>query len=351
MISADYDIWAWAKEDTYGVDAVDAILAGDLPLRYEAVNNGSTITPLSTNFQPDRARPSQDGVYSTHIKQGSQVALTVPLKAGVGENNVPNFAPVLESAGLIQTSSAGGVTRFDLQSLWQPSMSVWRWTPVLKSNPQTYRLRRATGVVGNLAISATVGQEPLIAFAGPGRGYFDLSQPAAWFNMTTGHPILDLAGPSISTATRCNAERLVCRNVTITWNGVTIPLSSMTLDNAMAAAAVETMNSEPTTATVVRSRAGVGAGTVQLAFETTDAGVAFDALLAGGEANTVANLVVTFLGITRKVTLTARVQFLPVISERSNNGTRGGDAQGILVADYEANPLGDNSLSAVFANI
>jgi hypothetical protein len=191
----------------------------------------------------------------------------------------------------------------------------------------------------------------LIAFAGPGQGYFDLSSPAAWLSRTTGHPILDLAGASTSTATMDSSERLLCRSATITWGATTIPVSSLTIDNAMSANPIETMNAHPTTARVVRGRAGVGAGTVALSFESTDGGAAFDALLAGGEANTIATLTIVFAGTTRKATIVGNVQFLPVVGERDNGGTRGGDAQGILVANYATNPLGDNSLSVAFGNI
>lgn len=349
MLSSDLDVWTFAQEGTYGVDAVDALLAANDAIVYAAINGGSSITPSAINFVPDRARPSQDGIQSSFIKQGCNAALTIPMQAGFGTNNVPNYHAILEAAGFLQTASGGGSTTYNLQSIQQPSVTIWRWSPVL--NTLNYRLRRATGVVGNLAISATVGQEPLIAFAGPGQGYFDLSAPAAWLNRATGNPILDLAGASSSTATMDSAEKLLCRSATITWGATTIPVSSLTIDNAMTPSAIETMNAHPTTARVVRGRAGVGAGTVALSFESTDGGAAFDALLAGGEANTVATLTMVFAGTTRKVTLVGNVQFLPVIGERDNGGTRGGDAQGILVANYAANPLGDNSLTATFANI
>lgn len=347
MILSGNETWAYAKESSYGVDAVDALLSTDAALLYQAVNNGSTITPVANNFQPDRATPGHAGVRSSFIKTGSEVALTVPLKAGVGTDNVPNYSPVLEAAGFVQTSSGGGSTVYNLQSAIQPGMTVWRWTR--EGNTSLFRLRRATGVVGNIAISGTVGEEPLIAFAGPGQGYFDLSEPVAWFDLSDGHPILDLSGAaSTSTATRCNAERLKCRGATITWNSITLPVSTFSVDNARQGNAVQTMNAHPTTARVVRSG---GTGSVSLGLETIDASQAFDAMVGDMEDEDVAVLSIVLAGKTKKVTLSIRTQFQPSMTERDSGGTRGFDVAGIMVDDYTANPLGENSFTITCSDI
>jgi hypothetical protein len=349
MISADYKIWTWALEGTYGVDAVNLLLDADAAIVYQAVNNGASITPQPINFQPDRARASQDGVPSSFIKNKSAFSLPVPFKAGLGTANTPNTAPVLKGCGFGENIDTA-FTEYTLQSVLQPGFTLYNWVPEL--NTSNHRLIRATGCLGNLSISGAANEEALFQVEGEGNSYFDWSTPAAYFS-AAGNPILLAGGgASTSTATRDASERLLCRSATITWDGVSLPVSSWTIDAAMGIETVDVQTAEPTGVRVVRSRSGVAPATVSLGLETApDASAAYAALRTKSDTGVIADLTIVLLGSTRKCTITARVQFLPRFAERANAGTLGFDISGIVVGDFGTHPFGNNSLKLKYETI
>jgi len=348
MISSDYGIWTWAIEGTYNTDAVSALLAANTAIVYQAVNAGSNIVPVPVNFQPDRVRASQDGVKSSFIKNQSTFSLGLPIKAGVGTPNTPPTSAVLRACGFGEDIQAA-YTEYTLQSVLIPGFSLWNWIPEL--NTTNHRLIRATGCVGNLSMSGAANEEALYAVEGAAASYHDWSTAGAYFS-TAGNPILDPVGASTSTATRDNAERLLCRSATITWDGVTLPISSWTIECAMGIEVVNTQNAEPTGVRVVRSRSGVSPATVSLGLETSpDASAAYNSLRTKIDTETVANLVITLSGKTRKLTITARVQLLPRPTERANAGQMGFDISGIVVGDFSSHPFGNNSLKLKFETI
>jgi hypothetical protein len=349
MISADYKIWTWALEGTYGTDAVNVLLDADSAIVYQAVNNGGAITPIPINFQPDRARASQDGVASTFIKNKSSFSLPLPFKAGVGTPNTPPTAPVLKGCGFGENIDTA-FTEYTLQTVLQPGFTLYNWIPEL--NTANHRLMLATGCLGNLAISGAANEEALFQVEGEGNSYQDWSTAAAYFS-AAGNPIL-LAGGGASTsaATRDTSERLICRSATITWDGVSLPLSAWTIDCAMGIETVDVQTAHPTGVRVVRSRSGVSPATVSLALETgPDASAAYNSLRTKADAETQANLIIVLTGKTRKCTITARVQVLPRFAERPNAGQMGFDISGIIVGNFATHPFGNNSLSLKYETI
>ena len=346
MLSSSYGVFTWALEGTYGTDAVDALIAADSAIVYQEVNSGSSITPTSINFRPDRYTPGQNNAASSFIKQFAAFSLQVPCKAGIGTTNVPAASALLQACGFVEAVGVSSTT-YTLDSVMQPGFSLWHWKPVL--NTANHRLIRTYGALGNLSLSGAVGEEVVYAAEGNGIGYHDWSASSAFFS-AAGNPILDSAGAaSTSTATMDTSERLLCRSATITYNSVTMPVSTWSIDVGLGVEVVQTQNAATVGARVVRS--GRDAATVSLSLEGTDALAAYDKIRTDSEANTVANLVLVMTGATRKLTITARVQFQPRPTERENAGQVGWDATAILVDNLSTHPFGDNSLTLLFETI
>lgn len=346
MLSSDYGVWAWEIEGTYGTDAVQAKLAADQAIVYQHVNAGSSITPVPINFRPDRHTPGQNGTKSSFIEQMSNFSLQVPILAGIGTPNTPAASALLKACGFKEVAGASDTT-YTLQSILQPGFSLWHWKPILNSS--NHRLIRTYGALGNISISAAVGEEVVAAVEGMGIAYEDWSATSAYFS-AAGNPILDAVGAaSTSTATMDSSERLLCRSATITYDGTSIPVSSWTINAALGVEAIQVQTAEPTGVRIIRS--GREAANVALSFESTDALAAYDKIVSDAGDDDVATLTMVMLGATKKLTITARIQFQQRPAERENAGLIGWDATAILVDNSTTHPFGDNSLTLVYAAI
>lgn len=350
IISSDYSVYIIGLESAYGTDKVGADLAANNDVVYLAINNGGDITPVSVDFQPDRARASQDGVSSSFIKDMSELNLPVPCKAGVGTPNTPNYSALLKSAGFVETVGASS-TAYVLGTSNAASISAWKLQRNLTSG--NWRLKRATGGVLNMSLSANVGEEPVLTFAGQSASYYDWTVDRAYFD-ADGQPALDASGGSITytgTATRDDAERLLCRGATITYNSGTVPVSNFTLDCALAINPIKTQNADPLSVRITRSRAGVSPANGTLGIETTDNAAAYDDIVSASVAEEVATLSIVLEGATRQMTITANIQFVGRPSERANNGAMGFDCGFIVVGGFATHPFGDNALTLTYASI
>jgi hypothetical protein len=350
IISADYSVFVVGKESAYGTDKVGADLTANANITYLAVNAGGGLTPVPINFQPDRARASQSGVKSTFIKDMSEINLPIPMKAGIGNPNTPNYSALLQAAGFVETAGASS-TSYTLSTSNAASCSVWEYRRNLTNG--SWRLRRATGGVLNMSLSSAPGEEPVLTFAGNGASYFDWSADLAYFD-AGGEPALDSSGGAITytgAATRDSAERLLCVGATVTYNSGAVPVSSFTVDVAMTIAAIQLQNADPLSTRITRSRPGVSAANGVLSIETTDDAVAYTDIKAAAEANEVASLVVVWEGATRKCTMTLNIQFLGRPTERANNGALGFDCNFICVGAFGTHPFGDNEFVMLYETI
>jgi hypothetical protein len=350
IISSDYSLFVVGLESAYGTDKVGADLVANEDLVYLAINNGGDIVPASVDFQPDRARASQDGVSSSFIEDMCEVNLPVPMKAGVGTANTPYYSALLKAAGFVESVGASSTT-YTLGTSNAASASVWKFQRNLTNS--NWRLKRALGAVLNMALSSAPGEEPVLTFAGMGANYDDFTTDRAYFG-TDGQPDLDASGGSITytgTASRDDAERLLCVGATITYNSGTVPSSSFSIDAALAIAAIKTQNADPLSVRITRSRAGVSPANGVVGIETTDNAAAYDDIRAAAAANEVATLSVVYQGATRKVTISVRIQFVGRPTERSSNGAMGFDASFIVVGDFATHPFGDNAFVITYADI
>jgi hypothetical protein len=350
IISSDYSVYLIGLESAYGTDKVGADLVANADLTYLAINNGGDIVPVPVDFQPDRARASQDGVASTFIEDMSEINLPVPMKAGVGTANTPNYGPLLKAAGFVETIGAS-TTTYTLGTSNASSVSVWKYQRNLTNS--NWRLKRALGGVLNMALSSAPGEEPVLTFAGMGANYADNTTDRAYFD-TSGEPALDASGGSITytgAATRDSAERLLCVGATITYNSGTVPSSSVSLDAAMVIAAIKTQNADPLSVRITRSRAGVSPANGSVGIETTDDAAAYDDIRAAAAANEIATLSILYQGTTKQVTIATRVQFVGRPSERESNGSMGFDGNFVVVGDFATHPFGDNAFVITYATI
>ena len=345
MISANKRVWTWASEGTYGTDAVDALLAADSAIVYQAVNAGSLITPVRTNTTPSRAIASQSGVKSFKVDDHSTFELTIPFNAGVGTPNTPNYAPLLKACGFTETVGATTST-YVIGTANSASVTLWNWYRELIA--YEFRLRRARGCLATASLNFAVGEEAVIAFSGLGIGYHDLTNEAAYFS-AAGNPILDLSGASTSTGTIDTAERMVCKGMTITYNSGTVAVSALSIVQAANVQAVKLMSADPISSRITRTRDDAGNATVSLSIETTDDSATFEDFQAAANDEEVANLVIVLLGATRQCTITARIQLHGPGTERANAGALGFDFTGILTGDFATHPFGDNELTLLYA--
>jgi len=350
ILSSAYSVFVAVEETAYNTDAVNAAINADDNITYLAVNNGSDITPVGAPFTPDRARASQDAVPSTFVKSHSELTLNVPMTAGVGSANTPSYGALLKACGFDESVS-GTTTTYTLKTECADSATVYKYQRNLTDSE--WRLKKATGVLLNMSLGSTAGEEPVLSMAGQGASYSDLSTPAAYFD-SSGEPALDGTGSAVTYAGTASAdagERLMCVGGTITYNSAAVPASTVTLDVAMSVAPINTQQGDPLAVRIIRARSGVSPANGQVGVEPSDNMAAYDDIAAAVLANEVATLTLVFKGATRKATVTANVQFSDRLTERDSNGAMGFDAPFIVVGNFSAHPFGDNSLSITYASI
>ena len=350
ILSTAYSVYVIEPEATYGVDAVNAAYVANDDVVYLAINNGGDITPIGAPFTPDRARASQDGVASSFVKSHSELNLPIPMTAGIGTANTPNYAALLKACGFIETIGASSTT-YVLGTSCADSVTVYKYTRNLTDNQ--WRLKKATGCLLNMSLGSAPGEEPVLTMAGQGASFFDLSAPAAYFD-ASGEPALDGDGDSITytgAATADDAQRLLCVGGTITYNSGVVPASTVTLDIAMSVAPIMTQQGNPIAARIIRARSGVSPANGSIGVESTDLMAAYDDIAAAVLSNEVATLSLLFKGSTKKVTATINVQFSDRLAERDNNGAVGFDAPFIAVGKFGVHPFGDNAVQLVYATI
>lgn len=344
---SDQQTLIFVKEGTYGVDAVDAAFTANDDVVYLQANAEADIVPMGDPFTPGRARSSQSGVESTFIERGSEVTIPVPM---VGGNSADNYAlpysDILEAAGF-KVSTEGSTTEYALATAQLASGTLYQY--LRRAQSDSHRLRRARGVRLNINVQGTVGEEVVMTAAGQGIGYHDYTAAREYFD-ADGDPALDAAGTSLTytgSASRMSDERLVCKGMAATWNSIDLPLVSFDIDYAMTITLREEATSDPTGASVNRTRDGVSPATGTITITTRDGGTAYEAIQAAVAANTVANLVLTWSGSATEIVSTHRVQWTQTPEKQIDAGLVGFQCSFEVRGDFDTHPFGDNGVKWV----
>ena len=238
-ISANYKRVCAESESPYGTDRINEILTtGTLDIIYQDVRMNFDITPVVNIAEIDRARGSQSGVAHKTIPDrctvAGDVALTGRAASGAG-NEAPFYAAFLKACGMKETIVSDTSATYRPATPQQAGATMYLWTRNLDDN--NWRLVYTTGCRGSANFQFNVNQEAFFSFTGIGRFEGMVSDPAAFFNATTGAAALLEDGTTPVTARSGGGveqfaakDPLVCTNMTVTIGGNTYCVQALNLD-------------------------------------------------------------------------------------------------------------------------
>lgn len=343
ILSAQYHVFIAKSESAYSTDGVEAAFTANDDIVFLESNTGGELTPLADNYIPDRARASQSGVPSTMVKRGGEWSIPVPILGGVGTAFTPEYNAILKACGFAEDVSGGTTSVYTLGTVNDESLSLYMYRRNLNNN--NWRLKAATGCVGNLSIAGAPGQEAIATASGQTIDYCENTADLAYFDVTDGKPLLDKDGGAITytgTVSKAVGERMICKAATIVYNGVPYKVNTWSIDYAFAIAPITSQTGDPLACRITRTRDGASNANGELVITLCDDGVAYDDLLAAIEANEVATLSIGLEGSTTKLTLNHRIQFQARPGESPDGGAMNFAAAFIVVGDFASSPFGDN---------
>lgn len=348
ILSSSYSAYLVALESTIGTDAVDAAITANSALVYQAINSGGTIRPAPEYERQPTARASQSGVRSSFIAAHSEISLPVPMREGVGTDFIPEYVDLMKMAGY-SVASGTGTTTCTLQTANDQFGTIYKYQRNLSNN--NWRLRRALGSLLTMDVAGQVGQEPVATFTGQSANHAQWTANRAYFNADD-EPALDFAGSAYTytgAATASAADPFLCENMTLTYNGVTLPAQSFNFASNMR---VEPMNNMVTADTIAarigRDRADGSNAVLSINFDMTDLGAALDDIFAAYQVDEEAAVALTLNNGTSRLRLAlAAVQpRLPI--ESANGPAMNWDVEFHVNGDFATAPFADNGVIWTF---
>lgn len=225
-----------ASEATYGTDQVNIIHGdGDTDLIYQDVQTAS-IEPRREIVEIARARSSQSGEAHKSLPRSADVSITFALtgRAATGAGNeAPYYSPALLASGHSETVVSDTSATYAPSTAKQSGMTVYVYNEL---DDGKQRLRRATGVRGNMNFVLELDQEARAEFTGVGQYVDVMSDATQFFNATTGAAALEADGSTAVTARAAGTEAyaakgpVMVRAITATINGNSWCISAMNLN-------------------------------------------------------------------------------------------------------------------------
>jgi hypothetical protein len=279
-----------ALESVIGEDEVQKELVANEDMLYQLFET-CVVTPVGTVLRPDTVRATHDNMRHAYVKNGSTVEITGYLTGKAdGLGTAPDFRSLLIASNLKETLNAGVSSVYNTQTDRQGTLSVTRHHHEVDSTQS--RLVKTTGVVGNISFSFTANDFAKYSFSGTGISFNQPSDRLQYFDDSTGQPILDNEGAALTyTGTAAYSDKfpIVCKEMTVTVNGVTYNVSDIQLDCAWNTGTLDTVNGPTTYYQVFNTRGGDApvTGTLTLVSGQAD----YDDFLARWPAGTVSPMV------------------------------------------------------------
>lgn len=337
-----------ATENTYGTDAVGADLAANNNVVYLAVNEGVQLQRVDDLFEPARLRAAHDGVAHTMIANNNTFQATGPLKAwrgGTSGNETPFYDWLLKACGFSEEVTDGPSAVYTLVTGGHDSASIYHY---MRDDNDTWRLNYLTGGRGNMSFNFEVGSEATWTANVVGASSNDYGDNLAFFD-SDGDPALDAGGSSLTytgSASRDDADRNICRNITATVGGTTYGIANLTLDLAWTVTPKRVMTAAQSTSKVILTRSAGSRpnGTLLL----MDGDTQYDDLKTKWKNGTELELVISLDDGTNDTTFNApKMQFGPP-TPQDVNGIIGWQVPFYLNGDWATNPIDGNSLTLTY---
>lgn len=288
-----------ASESTYGTDAVNVILttaAADIV--YQDLRNFE-INPVRSLVEINRVRGSHSGVPHKTIADHCTVTCEIPLSAwitGAAGEEAPYYSPFLKAMNLKETVVSATSATYNPATVNQSAVTVYGYEINLEDNNS--RLTYATGVRGNGTLQFAVNEEAYISFEGMGIYGGEISDPALFFNATTGAAALLKDGSTSVTARTTGTESyanktpIVCTGMTFTFGGTDYDVKSVEMGLNWTASPKSIINASSNVSKVLLTR-GEGSR-IGGSFELLDGDQIGD-MISSMSADTEASLVIRLI--------------------------------------------------------
>lgn len=341
-------------ENNVPYDAVEALLTdAEADVVYMDFTDVE-IVPQGETVGGDTVRGSNDGKRIQFIKQMANVTVEGKLRAIPGAGDLPFYHPIFRAANIELEIDDDDVIGHK-KTKQVAACTIYKYQRQLYSDD--WRLRVATGVVGNLTININVDEEPTFSFEGTGQ-YFDLLEPAEFFDTETGEVALLKDGETAVTARttgdflQADQDPMTCTNMDISiddGNGFDEPILLQTMELNLNTQVADLTPVQGATirrrGLLTRGRDAATEGSCDIV-DYTD--TVIDELIAGATSSKEYELSVSFQNGQGGISITApKMQFIRE-EESDNNGVVQYAFPFRLNGDWSSSLLPDNEIQFTF---
>jgi hypothetical protein len=342
-----------APEGTYGVDAVDALLAVTTnDIVYQDIRSAGTVQAENLIVDLPRARGSASGSRHGVIPTHTNVSLEIPFAGSDITSRRPYYSPFLQASGLAEAIETNDTT-YRFSTGQTPSMTLGLYRHDLMDLDKA-RLALALGVRGNSNLQFTLGEEAYFSFEGQGL-YREQTANLSFFD--EGKLALRNDGSTAVGARTGGAvekyadqEPLMAVQMVISWDvgagSESLILSSMNLDFGWNTSPIEAISaSAGQVSSMVNTRDLTSRANGS--FSLADGGDRLDELIDAYGSGAELSMSAVIENSTTKVTLTAGNVQLGQPTENPSNGYMQHDVPFFLNADW-SDVAADNELEIKF---
>lgn len=157
---------AFEAETTYGTD----VIADSIDNYFKVVGDAPIVAPQRVVVESEEVCATQDGIEHQSYTSHNDVTLTVYLRGKESTaGDAPLWAALLQASGAAETITASTSAAYTWETFHTPSNapSMTIYEDVYYTNGNTRRFE-ATGVYGNLTLSAEMDNYATVAFTGMG---------------------------------------------------------------------------------------------------------------------------------------------------------------------------------------
>lgn len=340
-----------ASESTYGTDAVNTILTtATADIIYQDVR-ACSILNTRVLFNPTRQRAQNSGVRHITFSDMSAVEMEVPLTGKVGAgagDEAPYYDPIWSMLGFKSTVVSTTSCTYTPSTVQQSAASIYKWTR--NAEDANWRLQYTTGVRGTATLSLAVNEEAYLSVSANGLYQELMTDAAAFFNSSDEAALLKDGSTAVTartTGTEVQVDKtaLGCKQMTITYNGTTLPISNMEINFNRTQDMVRTVNGTETVSKVILTVAD--ATRIEGSFSLQDGDAAFDLVRDALAGDTEYALSVALTDGTDTITISMPKVQIGVYSEAANGQLRTFDVPFFLNGDWSS-LTADNGISIAY---
>ena len=319
FLSSRYGVAMVASESTYGTDQIDIDLNADTDVVYQKFES-CKVTEVGTMLRPNTVRATHDNEEHVYVKNGATVEITGFLTGKSGSaGTAPDYAAVLKAANLKETVNAATSVVYNAQTERQSGMTVVKHD--FEVDTTKSRMKYTEGVIGNCSFSMAANDFAKFSFSGTGLSHNVHTDDLQYFEASTGKPLLDNGGSSITyagTYAYSAKSPIVCKSMTVTFAGTTYNVANVNIDVAFGTGTLDTVNGATTYNQVFNTRGGDApvSGSFQLVSSAAD----YDDFLSKFPASTPGAMVFTVTDGTDTISFSLPNAQLGVAGDADVNG-------------------------------